>query len=101
MIKKPDKIHYSYKINDKTCKDCKNVFIFEEFDSENSYFCVAVDKSKRPSCGSVFMGEYNPNVDQLKEYNNFLLWSKDREVDINGCCDLFKPKNKITDKKVN
>lgn len=92
----------TYRIQ-KACANCKYVFILEEYDNGDEYFCH-IDKTKRPKCGSCYMQEHflsgkedgRPlaETDALysNRWNKWILWSEPREVAANGICDQYEEK---------
>ncbi len=75
----------------KSCGTCKKMFTREEYDELDQYFCMN-DKSLRPPCDSVLMGE-SPDLTNIlpTEYCNIIVkwekWADEHRVQYNGCCD--------------
>ena len=74
------------------CATCTNVFVVTDYDSSPEYYCH-VDKSERPKCGSVAMGEVL-NYTNGKEISRLEMrmwdeWSDARRVDPSGCCKQY------------
>jgi len=107
MVKRPK----SYR-EQKCCGNCMFVFILNDYDSGSQFFCH-IDKSKRPKCGSVLMGETWKRVPLRSESDNlegedfkrymrleaksfdrydrlWEKWIKGREVKEFGICDKWK-----------
>jgi len=93
-----------------SCPSCEHVFILSEYDGPNNYYCH-FDKSERPKCMSVAMGEYqDPLMEMLREnpdlevneetmeesHRRYMLvddewesWAEPREVSSWGCCGEY------------
>ena len=77
-----------------SCASCKYVFKMEEHDNPTSYYCHQ-DKSKRPKCGSVFMGEYfgwNKGTGDY-DWDTWEEWADPREVKGWGWCSQYRKRD--------
>jgi len=76
------------------CWNCKNLFLYQEFDEEPIYYCN-LDSHPRPECGSQLMREtfIKKSID-VRESTVMLLrwkeWSNGRQVSPYGKCDLWE-----------
>ena len=78
------------------CHNCKHVFIFEEYDEGDEYFCT-LNAPARPKCGSVFMSGKNPEEKwsrdketRYKERDDWEEWRRGKEVKAWSICDDFE-----------
>ena len=88
-LHKMTKLDKSYKEQD-CCANCKFVFLKQEYEEPNPYFCH-VDNSKRPLCGSVFMGEFGDTYEEsCKIWDKWEEWADPREVKAYGICRKYQ-----------
>ena len=78
------------------CCNCKHVFVYQEYDSGESFYCT-LGALERPPCNSVLMGEAgigpNGSLDREKHSRDsyaWVKWSMENEVKAGDACDLFK-----------
>ena len=87
----------NYKVQD-GCWNCKNVFRWQEHDDPDYFYCKIVRLEKRPSCGSVAMGEdfgYRIDAESKKAWDAWNAWAQGREVHACGKCDKWELEDEI------
>ena len=75
-----------------TCATCIHCFVKSEYDDFNEYYCH-YDKSKRPKCGSVGMGEtwdYDNDNAWRRLASNWNNWKSNHEVSELKVCVLHE-----------
>ena len=76
------------------CHNCKHVFIYEEYEEEDTYYCC-FNAPPRPLCMSVHMGETTSSMRQefrqeFSEANRaWEEWAKNRRVEAWGICEYY------------
>jgi len=75
------------------CHNCKNCFVFREWDSILEYYCNI--NNDRPKCGSVGMNEkFDFKNTKFDEWDIWSEWSKNNKVEPWGICNNFEKLNK-------
>ncbi len=71
------------------CHNCKNCFVFSDWDSILEYYCN--HDNNRPKCGSVALGEnFDWKRKDMDEYKAWDKWSKKNQVSPCGICNKFE-----------
>lgn len=78
-----------------TCETCEHVFVNEDYDEEDEYYCH-IDKSDRPQSGSMAMGEngWDYTGTQVRQLSDIIAewtpWAESHAVHSNGYCSKYK-----------
>jgi hypothetical protein len=77
----------SYKTSD-CCKNCKHIFVRRERKAPTEYYCH-IDKSERPLCGSILMGE--SEINPTFSWDKWEKWKKEHYIsDQFGKCNFYE-----------